>query len=80
MGYKTIMCGDFNMVTDANDRYSHNTFKLSKEGKLLHDLCSETKLLDSCRSINPHGFEFTRFDSKTKTRIDRIYVSSFQGQ
>uniref|UniRef100_A0A672Y4V7 Endonuclease/exonuclease/phosphatase domain-containing protein n=1 Tax=Sphaeramia orbicularis TaxID=375764 RepID=A0A672Y4V7_9TELE len=60
VGYKVILSGDFNTVTAENDRYSTAPFRLTTEGKHLKLINEEAKLIDTCRSINPFGLEFTR--------------------
>lgn len=76
VGFNIILCGDFNTVTDAKDRIANSHLKyLNPEGKLLTSVCNDAKLGDVFRSLNPDSIGFTRFDGKTKTRIDRIYLS-----
>lgn len=75
-GQNIILAGDFNTVTDNKDREASTAFKLSKEGKLLKEICEEFRVQDVFRALHPDDFGFTRFDYKTKTRIDRIYVSN----
>lgn len=72
VGYNIILCEDFNTVISENDRHSAVPFTLTSEGKVLKEICEEFKLIDVYRSLNPSGFDFTRFDAKTKTRIDRM--------
>uniref|UniRef100_A0A3B1KE89 exodeoxyribonuclease III n=1 Tax=Astyanax mexicanus TaxID=7994 RepID=A0A3B1KE89_ASTMX len=74
-GHDIILAGDFNTVTEENDREASTHFKLSKEGKILKEICDEFEMKDSFRVMYPDSFGFTRYDNKTKTRIDRIYVS-----
>lgn len=74
-GQSTILAGDFNTVTDSKDREASTTFKLSREGGVLKEICENFELIDVFRSLYPDKFGFTRYDQKTKTRIDRIYVS-----
>uniref|UniRef100_A0A3P9B483 exodeoxyribonuclease III n=1 Tax=Maylandia zebra TaxID=106582 RepID=A0A3P9B483_9CICH len=75
-GFNTVLCGDFNMVTEENDRIASTIFKESREGKLLTQICNDASLRDLYRILNPQTIHFTRFDSSSKTRIDRIYISS----
>uniref|UniRef100_A0A3P8RCS1 exodeoxyribonuclease III n=1 Tax=Astatotilapia calliptera TaxID=8154 RepID=A0A3P8RCS1_ASTCA len=75
-GFNTVLCGDFNMVTEENDRIASTIFKESREGKLLTQICNDASLRDLYRILNPQTIHFTRFDSFSKTRIDRIYISS----
>lgn len=75
MGYHTVLCGDFNAYTDANDRIPTHPFKLSREGKALKAMSDFCNVNDVFRMLCPTKTDFTRFDSKVRTRIDRIYVS-----
>uniref|UniRef100_A0A8C6U1L7 Endonuclease/exonuclease/phosphatase domain-containing protein n=1 Tax=Neogobius melanostomus TaxID=47308 RepID=A0A8C6U1L7_9GOBI len=76
VNYTTIICGDFNIITEEKDRIASTVYKTSKEGKLLKEISQEHDLIDAFRALNPNVYGFTRYDSKSKTRIDRIYTSS----
>uniref|UniRef100_A0A668TGV0 exodeoxyribonuclease III n=1 Tax=Oreochromis aureus TaxID=47969 RepID=A0A668TGV0_OREAU len=52
-GFNTVLCGDFNMVTEENDRIASTTFKESREGKLLTQICKDASLRDLYRILNP---------------------------
>uniref|UniRef100_A0A668RM93 exodeoxyribonuclease III n=1 Tax=Oreochromis aureus TaxID=47969 RepID=A0A668RM93_OREAU len=75
-GFNTVLCEDFNIVTEENDRFASTTFKESREGKLLTQICKDASLRDLYIILNPQTTHYTRFDSASKTRIDRIYISS----
>uniref|UniRef100_A0A668RZ55 exodeoxyribonuclease III n=1 Tax=Oreochromis aureus TaxID=47969 RepID=A0A668RZ55_OREAU len=74
-GFNIILCGDFNIVTEATDRISKVEFRELRESKLLVKVCKEAALRDLYRHLHPHTVHYTRFDSLTKTRIDRFYIS-----
>uniref|UniRef100_A0A3Q2WV40 Endonuclease/exonuclease/phosphatase domain-containing protein n=1 Tax=Haplochromis burtoni TaxID=8153 RepID=A0A3Q2WV40_HAPBU len=77
IGFNIILCGDFNIVTEATDRISNVEFRESRrESKLLVQICKEAAVRDLYRVLHPHTIHYTRFDSLTKTRIDRFYISS----
>lgn len=65
----------FNTVTEGHEG-STSIFNLRPEGKWLKEICQEAKLTDVCWYVNPFGVDIARFDSKNKTRIERISVSS----
>jgi len=81
---KSILCGDFNTISDINKDYyttGNNTPSLNK--KLLK-IVDSFKLIDSFRYCNPHSKKFSHWnysftDQKnpriTATRIDYILVS-----
>uniref|UniRef100_A0AAX7UBY7 Reverse transcriptase domain-containing protein n=1 Tax=Astatotilapia calliptera TaxID=8154 RepID=A0AAX7UBY7_ASTCA len=75
IGFNIILCGDFNIVTEATDRISKVEFRELRESKLLVKVCKEAALRDLYRHLHPHTVHYTRFDSLTKTRIDRFYIS-----
>uniref|UniRef100_A0A3B1J3P5 Reverse transcriptase domain-containing protein n=1 Tax=Astyanax mexicanus TaxID=7994 RepID=A0A3B1J3P5_ASTMX len=75
VGFPVILCGDFNTITDLKDRVADNTIHITREGKLLEKICTTCGLKDSFRELFPLDSGFTRFDSRVKTRIDRIYTT-----
>uniref|UniRef100_A0A669BWZ5 Endonuclease/exonuclease/phosphatase domain-containing protein n=1 Tax=Oreochromis niloticus TaxID=8128 RepID=A0A669BWZ5_ORENI len=75
-GFNIILCGDFNIVTEATDRISNVEFRKLRESKMLVQICKEAALSDLYRVLHPHTIHYTRFNSLTKTRIDRFYISS----
>uniref|UniRef100_A0A3B1JL75 Endonuclease/exonuclease/phosphatase domain-containing protein n=1 Tax=Astyanax mexicanus TaxID=7994 RepID=A0A3B1JL75_ASTMX len=75
VGYYVILCGDFNTITDEQDRISGRLCKIGREGKVLKEIMSEYNMQDTFRIVYPNRIDFTRFDSVYKTRIDRIYVN-----
>lgn len=74
-GHHVIVCGDYNTITESNDRISNTPFRISPEGKCLKEVTNNVDLVDVFRKLNPNVEGFTRFDSLCKTRIDRIYTS-----
>uniref|UniRef100_A0A3B3DJ71 Endonuclease/exonuclease/phosphatase domain-containing protein n=1 Tax=Oryzias melastigma TaxID=30732 RepID=A0A3B3DJ71_ORYME len=59
VGFNVILCGDFNTVTEEKDRISTFPFKISREGKLLADICSNASLADVYRTLHPNNVHFT---------------------
>uniref|UniRef100_A0A3Q1HXX2 Endonuclease/exonuclease/phosphatase domain-containing protein n=1 Tax=Anabas testudineus TaxID=64144 RepID=A0A3Q1HXX2_ANATE len=53
VGYNLILCGDFNTVTEENDRCSSVSFKLTREGKLLKETCHDTITSTSSSLLPP---------------------------
>lgn len=53
---------------------SNRSSIITRDGKLLNKVCKTCELIDTFREKIPNDYGFTRFDSQTKTRIDRIYV------
>uniref|UniRef100_A0A3Q3VPJ2 Endonuclease/exonuclease/phosphatase domain-containing protein n=1 Tax=Mola mola TaxID=94237 RepID=A0A3Q3VPJ2_MOLML len=74
VGVNLILCGEFNTVTEDQDRIA-TPFQIAREGKLLVEVHKGASLSDLYRVLNPKTIHFTPFDGKTKTRIDRIYMS-----
>lgn len=46
IGFNVILCGDFNIVTEATDRISNIAFRESREAKFLVQICNEAALRD----------------------------------
>uniref|UniRef100_A0A3P9D1I3 exodeoxyribonuclease III n=1 Tax=Maylandia zebra TaxID=106582 RepID=A0A3P9D1I3_9CICH len=49
IGFNIILCGDFNIVTEATDRISKVKFRELRESKLLVKVCKEAALRDLYR-------------------------------
>uniref|UniRef100_A0A668VXY8 Uncharacterized protein n=1 Tax=Oreochromis aureus TaxID=47969 RepID=A0A668VXY8_OREAU len=53
-GFNIILCGDFNIVTEATDRISNVEFRELRESKMLVQICKEAALSDLYRVLHPH--------------------------
>ena len=73
--YEIILAGDTNCITEANDRIPTVPFKSNRASKMLKDTCEAFNMKDAFRTLHPNAVGYTRFDTRSKTRIDRIYVS-----
>lgn len=69
------MCGDFNSITDINDRIPIKDIPITRDGKLLKKVCETSDMKDTFRELYPNKCDFTRVDKFVRTRIDRIYIS-----
>lgn len=67
VGYTIILVEDFNTVSEEIDKCSTAVFKLRPEVKLLKEIYDDANLIDVCRSLNPVGMDFTRYDKTSKT-------------
>lgn len=74
VGYLIIMCADFNTITEISDR-SLGPGKIMRDGSLLKNICDMCEMRDSFRVLHPLEAGYTRFDSNTRTRLDRVYIS-----
>ena len=75
--HNVVLCGDFNTITEENDRISSSglPFRISSEGKCLKDVTNNVGMCDVFRTLYPNDVSYSRFESISKTRIDRIYIS-----
>uniref|UniRef100_A0AAY5L4I5 Endonuclease/exonuclease/phosphatase domain-containing protein n=1 Tax=Esox lucius TaxID=8010 RepID=A0AAY5L4I5_ESOLU len=76
VGYRVIVCGDFNTITEEHDRISPTALKIKHEGKTLSKIIDNSDVSDVYRHLYPTTTDFTRYDGKAKTRIDRLYKQS----
>uniref|UniRef100_A0A3B3CR18 Endonuclease/exonuclease/phosphatase domain-containing protein n=1 Tax=Oryzias melastigma TaxID=30732 RepID=A0A3B3CR18_ORYME len=74
VGFNVILCGDFNTVTEETNGISATPFKISRESKLLAEICSNASLVDVYRTLHPNNICFTCSDINSKTRIDRTLL------
>ena len=71
-----VLCGDFNCVEDpTRDRLPAKRSSLT-ESKQLSELVELCNLLDSHKKLDCFDAKFTFCSKSTKSRIDKIYVSS----
>ena len=72
-----VMLGDFNVVEEAIDRLPPHRDNAQAVSKLV-DFKSMHTLQDGWRNCNPNelAFSFTQNATQSRSRIDRIYVSS----
>lgn len=56
-GFNIILCGDFNIVTEATDRISNVEFRELRESKLLVKVYKEAALRDLYRLLHPHTIQ-----------------------
>ena len=72
-----ILMGDFNAVEDSSDR-GRNSFQAtytSHDQLTLREMIKVLELKDAWRTLKPLESGFTRINSISSSRIDRIYVS-----
>ena len=74
MGFEVILCGDFDVITEENDRIPIKDIPLSRDGKLLEKVSDTCKMVDAFREIYPNKPGYTQIDSCVKTTIDRVCV------
>ena len=51
MGFGVILCGDFNVITEENDRITIKDIPLSGDVKLLKNECDNCKMVDAFREF-----------------------------
>ena len=78
VGFYTVLSGDFNSYTEANDRIPvpTNPRSRNREGDALKKMSESCGVKDVFRVLHPFDVGYTRFDARIKTRIDRIYVTA----
>jgi exonuclease III len=78
VGFYTVLSGDFNSYTEANDRIPvpTNPRSRNREGDALKEISVSCGVKDVFRVLHPFDVGYTRFDARIKTRIDRIYVTA----
>ena len=74
-GIYTILAGDFNTITDLKDRIPTTNVILNRANKVMKETLDSSDMKDAFRVLHPNAVGYTRFDTRVKTRIDRIYVS-----
>uniref|UniRef100_A0A7N6BPG2 Endonuclease/exonuclease/phosphatase domain-containing protein n=1 Tax=Anabas testudineus TaxID=64144 RepID=A0A7N6BPG2_ANATE len=69
VGYNLILCGDFNTVTEENDRCSSVSFKLSREAQLNILVKSDIKIWEILRHRMRDFFKFKSKELNLKMLI-----------
>jgi len=74
-----VLCGDFNFVTSTNDRNSNTFSQTDNDYRTFWDNFQiKNDLIDVFRYLYPKRriYSYNHTDGKSKSRIDRLYVTS----